>query len=116
MTHTASNTLTIASDEKALIEQDFQLHEQFLESLIHDERLIGEIPHGVVLVLIPDKNPELAEANLRTAIEAAQQGRNVYVRHVYRQNTPSEQYGDYTYGPYPPEPAERDDPNEQAPD
>lgn len=103
MSTETTDLLSITPEQRRLIDRGLKLHEQFSQAMIANDELDEEVPNRCVLVLIPDQDPELAEVSLRDAIDAARRGRNVYIRHVYRQNTPSEQYGDYAYGPNPPE-------------
>jgi len=90
-----------SAEMTALADRNVTLHQQYLRYMLRDEALAEEVPNGAVLVLLPDTDPELAEANLRAGIEAARRGKNIYVRHVYETGAPSDRCGGKAYTPYP---------------
>ena len=65
-----------------LVERNIDLAFDFTQALIRDPSLLADVPHDATLVLIPDDEPDVAEANLTGAIEAFRTGRNVYLHHV----------------------------------
>lgn len=64
------------------IQGDTDLWVAFTQAIVDDPSVLDDIPNGSTLVLIPDDNPELAEANLKRGIDAARRGSDVYIRHV----------------------------------
>lgn len=81
-----------------LIERDIGLGFDFLGAIIDDPSIAEDIPNGATLVLLPDDDPELAEANLQMGIEAARKGADVYIRHFKRSedaSVASDQPDDY---------------------
>jgi hypothetical protein len=51
---------------------------------VEQPELLGEVPDGATLVLIPDDDPELAAFNVEVGLNAIRSGQNVYFRHVSR--------------------------------
>jgi len=47
-----------------------------------DPSLFMDIPDGVTLILIPDDDPEQAEAEIEAGIRAVKRGENVFFRHL----------------------------------
>lgn len=54
----------------------------FMQAALDEPSMLKEIPSGADLVLLPDDDPELADANLRGGIELVRQGRNITFHHV----------------------------------
>jgi len=66
--------------KRSLTERDTELHAAFVDAYFEDTTILEEIPNGSALFLIPDDDPELAESNLQSALDAARQGYDVYIR------------------------------------
>jgi len=64
------------------VDRNIRLGFQLARDIVDDPSLLDEIPEGATVVLIPDDDAELAEANLRQGIAAFRAGANVYLRHV----------------------------------
>lgn len=90
----------ISPEAQRLARRGLSLLQQFTQAMIADDDVGDEVPHGVTLVLIPDDD-ELAEVNLRSAVDAAHRGKNVYIRHMYRVGDKVNDRGDPVYSPYP---------------
>lgn len=69
---------------KSLDERDTELHSAFIRAYVEDVSILEDIPSGSALILLPDDDPELTEANLRHAVDTARQGYDVYIRHFPR--------------------------------
>lgn len=101
-TAATGETMTITDEQRRLIAQNFILHQQFAQAMLTDAALVAEVPHGALLVLLPDEDAALREANIQTGLDAIHRGQNVYFRRVYRQAVPPDRFGGVVYGPYPP--------------
>ena len=55
-----------------------------------DPSLFMEIPDGATLILIPDDDPEQAEAEIEVGLQAVKRGENVYFRHLLAAEFPQE--------------------------
>ncbi len=66
----------------AQVARDMEWTLEFLQSILADPSILDEIPDEASLFLLPDDDPELAEANRRSAERARQRGRPVYVRRM----------------------------------
>lgn len=71
---------------KSATERDNELHSRFVDAFFEDTSILEDIPNGSTLVLYPDDDPELAEANLKRALQSARAGYDVYIRHFPRSN------------------------------
>lgn len=67
---------------KTIVDRNIELAFELTESVIADPSLLADVPSGAMLVLIPDDDRELAEANLEGAVKAFRRGKNVYLCHV----------------------------------
>jgi Family of unknown function (DUF5647) len=54
------------------------------DAIVDDPSLLDEIPEGATVVLLPDDDRELAEANRALGLQALDAGANVYFRHIAR--------------------------------
>ena len=72
----------VSPETRQLATRNFLLQQQFMRAMLTDDALNAEVPDGAMLVLLPDHDPELATANLRAGVAAAEHGLNVYLRHV----------------------------------
>lgn len=70
-------------------ERDIELSVAFVNAFYEDVSILDDIPNGSTLVLLPDDDPELAEINFRSGIEAARNGADVYIRHFAGTNAPN---------------------------
>ena len=75
---------TKQAQAKSLKTRDNDLHSAFIDAYFEDVSILEDIPNGSALILVPDDDPELAEANIKRAVEAAQNGYDVYIRHFLR--------------------------------
>lgn len=100
-TTATGDTIAITEAQRALIGRNFILHQQFAQAMLGDEALAAEIPRGAMLVLLPDQDTALREANIEAGLAALRRGHHVYFRQVYRQATPPQQSGGVAYGPRP---------------
>lgn len=75
---------TKQAQAKSLEARDNDLHSAFIDAYFEDVSILEDIPNGSALILVPDDDPELAEANLKRAVEAVQNGYDVYIRHFPR--------------------------------
>jgi hypothetical protein len=80
--------MTDVQQAKTIDQRDQELHSAFVRAYVEDVSILEDIPNGSALILIPDDDPELAKTNLNRAVEAAQNGYDVYIRHFPR-TTPS---------------------------
>lgn len=76
--------MTEVKQAKSTIERDAELHSKFVRAYFEDTSILEDIPNGSALILLPDDDPELVEANLQHAIYSARQGHDVYIRHFPR--------------------------------
>lgn len=103
MTSSESTVAEVSPELRNLAKRDHVLQQQFLQAMIADDEVGDEIPNGVLLVLVPDDDEELAEENLRSAMDLVRRGKNAYIRHVYRVGEKTNDQGDPIYSPYPQE-------------
>ena len=54
----------------------------FTRAIFADPSILDDIPDGVMLVLIPDDDPELAAAEIEEGFAAVRRGEDVYFRHL----------------------------------
>lgn len=52
------------------------------EAILDDVAILDEIPNGATVVLLPDDDQVLFDANIALGVNAARQGRDVLLRHV----------------------------------
>ncbi|MGH2561631.1 MAG: DUF5647 family protein [Thermomicrobiales bacterium] len=69
-------------DETTHAERNINMGFAFTQQMLDDPSLLDAIRDGATLILIPDDNSVLAEANLSMAIGEVRKGRNVFIRHV----------------------------------
>lgn len=62
--------------------QRLDLHARFLRAGFADPSLFRGIPQEVMLVLLPDDDPEFVERETARAARAARRGQDVYLRHL----------------------------------
>jgi hypothetical protein len=86
----SATTPTRAVDPRtaARITRNLELSEGFSEAMLANMDVLAEIPNGSTLVLLPADDPETFEYNLQTAIRAARDGENVYLRQVTSDGRP----------------------------
>jgi hypothetical protein len=77
----------IEASQDGIVERSIDLSFDFLHSVIEDPSILGNIPDGATLVLIPDNDPDLAEIKYQVAVDVARRGENVYIRHVQSDKT-----------------------------
>ncbi len=70
------------AEQDARIARNMEWTLAFLQSVLADPSILDEIPDEASVFLLPDDDPELAEANRRGAERARQRGRPVYVRRM----------------------------------
>lgn len=68
--------------QDARIARNMEWMHEFLQSILADPDILDEIPEGAGVFLLPDDDPELAEANLKGAERSRQRGYPVYVRRM----------------------------------
>lgn len=66
----------------AQVVRDMEWTLEFLQSILADPSILDEIPDEASVFLLPDDDPELAEANLKGAERARQRGHPIYVRRM----------------------------------
>jgi hypothetical protein len=64
------------------VDRNIELGFDFTERILADPSLMPNLPNDSLIVLLPDDDPELANANLEGAVRAARNGRNVFLFHV----------------------------------
>lgn len=70
------------SRREDIVDRNIEIGFDFTERILADPGLMPNLPNDSLIVLLPDDDPELANANLEGAIRAARRGRNVYLFHV----------------------------------
>ena len=65
-----------------LVDRNIEIGFDFTERILAEPGLMPNLPGDSLIVLLPDDDPELSNANLEGAIRAARRGRNVYLFHV----------------------------------
>ncbi len=73
---------TIDEATAAQVTRNIELAFEFTSAIFADPSQADGMPMGATVVLIPDDDPDLAEANLATAITAFRSGRDVFLRHA----------------------------------
>jgi hypothetical protein len=58
------------------------LYVDFAAALIADPKLLGEIPNGAMIVLLPEDAPDDHPTEIEAGLVSLSHGRNVYFRHV----------------------------------
>ncbi len=66
--------------EQALVEKDLELTRVFSLAIIDDPAILEDIPNGVLLMLMPDDDPEYTAISIERGMAAVAQGRDVYFR------------------------------------
>lgn len=66
------------------VKNDTDLWVAFSQAIVDDPSILEDIPDGSTVVLIPDDDPEIAEANIQRGVDAVRRGSDVYIRHVSR--------------------------------
>ena len=59
-----------------------ELNVDFTRAIFENPDILDDIPNGVLLVLIPPDDPELAAREIESGIAWLHQGADVYFRHV----------------------------------
>ena len=60
-----------------------RLHAQLGRTIIANPAVLGEIPNGAALVLLPhDADQEFVEANIALGLDALKKGRSVYFKRL----------------------------------
>lgn len=79
----------VDSMSAAIVTKNLELVRRFTLSIFEDPSLLDDIPDGITLVLIPDDDAELAQANIVIALGAIRSGWDVLVRHVRPSELPT---------------------------
>ncbi len=79
----------IDSMSAAIVAKNLELARRFTLSVFEDPSLLDDIPDEITLVLIPDDDAELAQANIVIALGAIRSGEDVLVRHVRPSELPT---------------------------
>lgn len=69
-------------DKETAVGGNIEMAFDLLAAQIADPALLGDIPHGVHVVLIPEDNPALAAHNMALVPELVARGHNVYIKRV----------------------------------
>ena len=77
------------AEQDARIARNMEWTLKFLQSILADPTILDEIPEGAGVFLLPDDDPELAEANRRGAERARQRGHPIYVRRMPSRQAPA---------------------------
>ena len=70
-------------DRTTMFERNLTLSTELARAIIDDPVLLEEIPEGATVILLPDDDPDLAQANLELGWVALKRGEDVYFRHVH---------------------------------
>lgn len=65
---------------RALAGKDLELTRVFSLAVIEDPTILEDIPNGVLLMLMPDDDPEYSATCIERGLAAVAQGRDVYFR------------------------------------
>ena len=79
----------VDQEKNVRITKNLELGRRFTLSIFEDPSLLDDIPDGITLILIPDDDEELANANMEMMVGAVRSGRNVLVRHIRPSELPT---------------------------
>lgn len=72
----------LTSDQEARITANIELFRLFMQEYIEHPEMVDEFPEKTYLVLLPDNDPALCDANLEMARKKTLEGRTVVLRAV----------------------------------
>ncbi len=72
---------------KAIASKDLALTRDFGLEIINDPTLLEQIPDGVMLVLLPDDDPEYAAFCIKRGLADLERGFDVFFRHYPTKRT-----------------------------
>ena len=87
---TASHTVPTVPRLDAFDRKTIGLTADFIEAAFDDATTLAGIPHGAVLVLLPNDDPSFVEESIALGIEAVRQGRDVVFRHLAAVSAPTD--------------------------
>jgi hypothetical protein len=75
---------------KKRVSKSLELTRRFMHRGFENPEIFESIPDAVVLILIPDNDPDQAAAEIEFGIRAVESGENVFFRHMSAEEFPEQ--------------------------
>jgi Family of unknown function (DUF5647) len=90
---TAPRTVATVPPVDEFDRKTISLTADFVETALDDPSILAGIPHGAVLVLLPDNDPDFVQESIAIGFEAVRQGKDVVFRHLTRADDRADRRG-----------------------
>lgn len=77
-----TSTPIIDDATRSRVARNLELARRLTLTIVEEPALLDQIPDGGTIILLPEDDPELAEANLRSGRRLVRAGRDVTFRHL----------------------------------
>ena len=71
----------VTTRDKEIADEDMALTLDFVQTVIDDPESFEDVPNGVMLLLLPDDDPDFVASCIERGVTDIARGRNVYFRH-----------------------------------